>query len=257
MAKVISFTIFKGGTGKTTSAVNTAAALAELGQRVLLVDLDQQASSTRYVGINPKEVTPDLYDVFVKKVPANMVKRETAFGFDVLPSSGLLAAIENSLERGDEILLREILRPLQDQYNYILVDSPPNKAGLAFNAIVAADMLLITASAERMAMDGVSELINFVQEIIWHRFREELQDQEIRILFTMYKSNTTYSPGVVQAAKRVYRENILEILIPESIDFPRSSDRRIPINKLNPKHPGAQAYRQLAQWIMTYAPAET
>jgi chromosome partitioning protein len=253
MAKVIAFSIFKGGTGKTTSTVNTAAALAEMGKRVLLVDLDQQASSTRYVGLDPESVTPAFYHVFMKQTPARVVIKHTPFDFDILPASSLLAAIEESLEPGEEILLREILRPLYDEYDYILVDTPPGKAGLAFNGIVAADMLIVPASAERMAIDGVSDLINHVQAIIWHKFRAELVNQEIRILFTMYKAGTTHSPGVVQATKKIYGGNVLDMLIPETIEFPRSFDQKMPITKLVPRHIGAEAYRQVAQWIIDHA----
>jgi chromosome partitioning protein len=253
MAKVISFSIFKGGTGKTTSAVNTAAALADLGKRVLLVDLDQQASSTRYVGIDPDQVNPSFYHVFLKQTPASVVRRSTPFGFDILPSSSLMAAIEESLDPGDERLLRDILEPLQEDYDYILVDTPPGKAGLAINGIVAADLLLVPASAERMAIDGVSDLVNHVQAIIWHKFRDELRDQEIRILFTMYKAATNHSPGIVQATRKIYGGNVLDVMIPETIEFPRSFDLKMPITKLSPQHVGAQAYRRVAQWIIHHA----
>lgn len=253
MAKVIAFSIFKGGTGKTTSAVNTAAALAELGKRVLLVDLDQQASSTRYVGIDPDQVNPSFYHVFLKQTPASVVRKPTAFGFDILPASSLLAAIEESLEAGDEVLLRDILKPLQEEYDYILVDTPPGKAGLAFNGIVAADLLLVPASAERMAIDGVSDLINHVQAIIWNKYRSELLHQEIRILFTMYKAATSHSPGIVQATRRIYGGNVLDILIPETIEFPRSFDQKMPITQLVPRHAAAEAYRSVAHWIVDHA----
>lgn len=253
MAKVISFSIFKGGTGKTTSTVNTAAALAELHKRVLLVDLDQQASSTRYVGIDPDQVNPTFYHVFLKQVPASVVRQRTAFGFDILPSSSLMAAIEESLEAGDEVLLRDILKPLQDEYDYILVDTPPGKAGLAFNGIVAADWLFVPASAERMAIDGVSDLINHVQNIIWHKFRDQTMNQELRILFTMYKAGTNHSPGIVQATKKVYGGNVLDILVPETVEFPRSFDLKMPIIHYAPKHPGSEAYRKVAQWIIDHA----
>lgn len=253
MAFVISFSIFKGGTGKTTSAVNTAAALATKGKRVLLVDLDQQASSTRYVGINPDDVNPSFYHVFRSQVPLSLIKRVTPFGFDIIPSSSLMAAIEEALGSGDEKMLREILKPLRDDYDFILIDTPPGKAGLAFNGIVAADMLLVPASAERMSIDGVSDLINHVQEIFWHKFRQELQHQQIRILFTMYKANTNHSPGVVEAARRIYRENVLDIYIPEAIEFPRSTDQRKPIITLSPSHVGSKAYYQVADWIIAHA----
>lgn len=257
MAYIISFSIYKGGTGKTTSAVNTAAALTQLGKRVLLVDLDQQASSTRYVGINPDEVNPSFYHVFLKQVPVRVIRQETKFGFDILPSSALMAAIEESLEPGEERLLREILQPLQDEYDYILIDTPPGKAGLAVNGIVAADMLLVPASAERMSIDGVSDLVSHVQEIIWNKFPDELKNQEIRLLFTMYKTSTKHSPGVVHAARRIYRENVLDIYIPETIEFPRSFEKRTPLPHLMPQHVGAQAYYQVAEWIIAHAPAKT
>jgi len=252
-ATTVSFSIYKGGTGKTTSAVNTAAALAEAGQRVLLVDLDQQASATRYLGINPDEPQYNLYHVFYQNVPVSVVRLQTDFGLDLLPSSSLMAAIEASLEKGDEALLRERLAPLRDEYDFIIIDSPPGKAALAFNGIVAADLLLVPASAERMSIDGVSDLVNHVQEIFWHRYRAQLEGQEIRVLFTMYKASTKHSPGVVQAARRVYRDNVLDVFIPETIEFPRSFDRRQPIIKSSPSHAGAEAYRQVARWLIDHA----
>lgn len=250
MAKTISFSIFKGGTGKTTTAVNTAAALAALGKRVLLADLDQQASSTKYLGIDSEQVSPNFYHIFQKQVPASMARRKTAWGFDIIPSSSLMAAIEEALEPGEEVMLRDILKPLQDEYDYMLLDSPPGKAMLAFNAILAANWLIVPAAAERMAIDGVSDLIKHVQEVFWHKYREELSDQQIRILFTMYKANTSHSPGIVQTVKRIYRDNVLDILVPEAIEFPRSVDKKMPITALSPKHPGAKAYQELALWIV-------
>ena len=252
-ARIISFSIYKGGTGKTTSAVNTAAALAKLGKKILLVDLDQQASSTRYVGFDPTTLQYNLYHIFYQNVPASVVRQKTSFGFDLLPSSSLMAAIEESLEPGDEILLRDRLMPLKDEYDYILIDTPPGKASLAFNGIVAADTLLVPASAERMSVDGISDLVNHVQEIFWHKFRDELKNQEIRILFTMYKASTKHSPGVVQAAKRIYQGNVLDVLIPETIEFPRSFDKRTPLVQMLPKHRGSIAYQNLAQWIVEHA----
>lgn len=252
-AKTVSFSIYKGGTGKTTSTVNTAGALAKAGKKVLLVDLDQQASATRYLGVNPDELQYNLYHVFYQNVPARLVRQETPFNIDVLPSSSLMAAIEASLESGDEAMLRERLAPLKDEYDFILIDTPPGKAALAFNGIVAADVLLVPASAERMSIDGVSDLVNHVQEIFWHRFRDELKHQEIRILFTMFKATTKHSPGVVQSAQRIYRDNVLDIYIPETIEFPRSFDKRKPLTHLSPDHPGALAYKDVAQWLIDHA----
>lgn len=256
-AKTISFSIYKGGTGKTTSAINTADALSNLGKRVLLVDLDQQASATKYSGLTPEKLKYNLYHVFYQNVPASVVRQGTAFGFDVLPSSGLMAAIEESLEEGDEAILRERLNSVRDEYDFILIDPPPGKGGLAFNAIVASDFLLVACGAERMEVDGISDLVNHVQEVIWHQYREELNDQEVRILFTKYKANTNHSPGVVKAAKRIYRDTVLDFFIPATIEFPRSYDKQIPLTTLNQNHAGSKSYYKLARWLIHDAKTAT
>jgi chromosome partitioning protein len=245
--KVISFSIFKGGTGKTTSTVNTAAALVKKGKKVLLVDLDQQASATRYLDLDPDQ-SPNLYDVFMGTKQAQLAIRKTKFGIDVLSSHVLLAAIEEALEPGDEFKLMEILNPLKPSYDYILVDTPPGKAMLTFNGLAAADMIIIPASAERMAVDGVADLINHVQKIMWNKYA--LTHQELRILFTMYRSTTSHSPAIVANARKIWRENILRVKIPHSTIFSKSYDQKTPLAMLDAKHPGTIAYDVFADWLM-------
>lgn len=247
--KTISFSIFKGGTGKTTSTVNTAAALVMKGKKVLLVDLDQQASATRYLDLDP-ESSPNLYEVYMGvKSPATAI-RKTRFGVDVLSSHLLLAAIEEALEPGDELKLSDILHPLRDSYDFILVDTPPGKAMLAFNGLAAADLIVIPASAERMAVDGVGDLINHVQKIMWNKFN--LNHQELRILFTMYRASTNHSPAIVSNAHKIWRDNVLPMKIPHSTIFARSYDEKMPVAILEPKHQGAIAYDLFADWLITY-----
>ncbi len=244
--KVVSFSIFKGGTGKTTSTVSTAAALVNRGQRVLLVDLDQQASATRYLDLDP-EASPSLYEVFTGVKSAQAAIRPTKFGIDVLPSHVLLAAIEEALEPGDEQKLAAMLTPLKQEYDFILIDTPPGKAMLAFNGLAAADLIVIPASAERMAVDGVADLITHVQKIMWSKFS---LDQELRILFTMYRATTNHSPAVVENARKIWRDNVLNVRIPHATIFSRSYDEKIPIGMLDPLHPGAIAYDVFAQWLI-------
>lgn len=247
--KVITFSIFKGGTGKTTSSVNTAVSLAKKGKKVLLVDLDQQASATRYFDLDPEQ-SPNLYEVFMGTQQAPLAIRHTRFKVDVLSSHLLLAAIEEALEPGDETRLSDFLTPLKPTYDFILIDTPPGKAMLAFNGLAAADLILIPASAERMAVDGVADLINHVQRIMWNRFA--LTHQELRILFTMYRATTSHSPAVVENARKIWRDNILNVKIPHSTIFAKSYDKKLPVAILNPRHPGAIAYDVLADWLITY-----
>src|SRR6266567_7751013 len=247
--KVISFSIFKGGTGKTTSTVSTAASLAKKGKKVLLVDLDQQASATRYLGLDPDE-SPSLYEVFMGAKSAQGVIKNTQFGIDVLPSHVLLAAIEEALEPGDELKLAAILNPLKQEYDFILIDTPPGKAMLAFNGLAAADLIVIPASAERMAVDGVADLISHVQRIMWNKYA--LSHQELRILFTMYRSTTTHSPAIIANARKIWRDNILSVKIPHSTLFSRSYDQKIPVSMLEANHPGSIAYDVFADCLISY-----
>jgi chromosome partitioning protein len=247
--KVVSFSIFKGGTGKTTSSVNAAAALVNKGKKVLLVDLDQQASATRYLDLDPEQ-SPNLYEVFTGTKSAQLAIRHTRFKIDVLSSHVLLAAIEEALEPGDELKLSEFLTPLKPSYDFILIDTPPGKAMLAFNGLAAADLIVIPASAERMAVDGVADLISHVQRIMWNKY--SLSHQELRILFTMYRSTTTHSPAIVANARKIWRENILTVKIPHSTLFSRSYDQKIPVAMLEPKHPGTIAYDVFADWLISY-----
>src|SRR5213080_3542438 len=241
--KVVSCSIFKGGTGKTTTSVNTAAALVNKGKRVLLVDLDQKASATRYLDLDPEQ-SPNLYDVFMGAKPAQLAIRKTRFNIDVLSSHVLLAAIEEALELGDELKLADFLTPLKPSYDFILIDTPPGKAMLAFNGLAAADLIVIPASSERMAVDGVADLINHVQRIMWNKY--SLNHQELRILFTMYRSTTAHSPAIVENARKIWRDNILNVKIPHTTLFSRSYDEKVPIGLLEPRHPGAIAYDVLA-----------
>src|SRR5438477_8471230 len=252
--KIVTFSIFKGGTAKTTSTVNAAACLVKKGKKVLLVDLDQQASATRYLGLDP-EASPNLYDVFMGTQQAQLAIRQTRFGVDVLSSHVLMAAIEEALEPGDELKLTDALNSLRPLYDFILIDTPPGKAMLAFNGLAAADLILVPASAERMAVDGVADLINHVQRIMWNKFA--LTHQELRILFTMYRSTTAHSPAIVENARKIWRDNILNVKIPHSTIFARSYDQKTPVVLLEPKHSGAIAYNVLADWLIAYEKAET
>jgi len=247
--KVVSFSIFKGGTGKTTSSVNAAAALVNKGKKVLLVDLDQQASATRYLDLDPEQ-SPNLYEVFTGTKSAQLAIRHTRFKIDVLSSHVLLAAIEEALEPGDELKLSDYLTPLKPSYYFILIDTPPGKAMLAFNGLAAADLIVIPASAERMAVDGVADLINHVQRIMWNKY--SLSHQELRILFTMYRSTTTHSPAIIANARKIWRENILTVKIPHSTIFSRSYDQKRPVALLDPKHQGTIAYDVFAEWLISY-----
>jgi len=247
--KIVSFSIFKGGTGKTTTSVNTASSLVRKGKKVLLVDLDQQASATRYLDLDP-EASPNLYQVFTGTISPASAIRKTQFGVDVLSSHVLMAAIEEALEPGDETKLSDFLRPLRAEYDFILIDTPPGKSRLTFNGLAAADLVIIPCASERMAVDGVGDLLTHLQNIMWKKFN--LSHQELRIMFTMYRATTNQSPAIVNDARKIWRDNVLSVHIPHSAIFARSYDEKKPVNVLDSKHPGAIAYDVFADWLVHY-----
>jgi chromosome partitioning protein len=251
---VVSFSIFSGGTGKTASAVTTAAWLVQKGHRVLLVDSDpQEAGATRYLGLDPQDA-PSLYDVYMGKPPALCI-RQTALGIDVLTSSPLLAAIGEALDPGDELKLSGFLTPLRQQYDFILIDPPPGKGRLAFSALAAADLVTIPTAADRKALDGAADLISHLQRILWKRYA--LDHQEVKILFTMYRATTNHSPAVVANARKIWRDNVLSIVIPHSIIFSEAYDQKTPLPILDPHHQGAIAYAAFAEWLIAYEKAKS
>jgi chromosome partitioning protein len=247
--KVITFSIFKGGTGKTTSAVNTAAALVKKGKRVLLADLDQSAQSTKHLGLDSQQ-SPSLYDVYMGTKPAALAIRKTRFGIDVLSSHPLMAAIEEALEPGDEVKLAEYLTPLKPDYDFILVDAPGHKTKLHDNALVAADLIMVVPASERASLDGVADLLSRLQGILWRKF--DLQHQELKILFSMYRLSTNHSLAVVGSARKIWRDNVLNMTIPHSTAFSVSYDKQIPLTVREPNHPGAIAYNVFSDWLINY-----
>jgi len=248
MPKVISISIFKGGTGKTTTAVSLASILAnQMKKKVLMIDLDQQASATRHLGFDPENENPNLFHVFMKQVPATVAIKDTNFGFKIIPGNSLLAAIEESLEAGDEGLLKELIAPVIPDFDYVILDSPPGKAMLSINALTAANEVIIPLQAERPALDGVQDVLRFVKDIVWSKHNPDLKIGGI--LPTMYKKTTTHSAGVVQKAREIWGNKVFKVEIPASIVFPRAFDNGSPLPIFDPEHIGALAYIKLAKII--------
>ena len=192
--------------------------------------------------------------------PAALAIRKTRFGIDVLSSHPLMAAIEEALEPGDEVKLAEYLTPLKPDYDFILVDAPGHKTKLHDNALVAADLIMVVPASERASLDGVAEdgvadLLSRLQGILWRKF--DLQHQELKILFSMYRLSTNHSIAVVSSARKIWRDNVLNMTIPHSTAFSVSYDKQIPLTVREPNHPGAIAYNVFSDWLIDYAKTES
>lgn len=250
MAVVIALCNQKGGVGKTTSTVNIGAALAELGQRVLMVDLDPQAALTAYWGLTEPLPEPTLYRLLSdSQTPAQSALRTVRPGIDVIPSDIDLAAAEIELfsALGRERVLKEVLDPLGDAYDYVLIDCPPNLGLLTINALVTAQGVIIPLQCEYFALRGLAMLLDTL-----HKVKRRLNPQLdiIGILPTLYNSRTRHAKEVLEEVRATFGQRVFDTVVRTSIRFAESTVAHQSILEYAPDHPGAQAYRSLAKEIL-------
>ncbi|MFZ2361497.1 MAG: ParA family protein [Anaerolineae bacterium] len=240
----------KGGVGKTTTSVNLGAALAERGQRVLLVDLDPQAALTAYWGLDGDSAGPSIYQLLLEDatVPADAVRSIRPL-IDVIPADIDLAAAEIELwsALGRERILREVLSSLQGGYDYVFVDCPPNLGLLTINALVACDRVIIPVQCEFFALRGLSMLMDTLHKV---KRRLNPQSEILGILPTMLNSRTRHAQEVLEELRTMFGPRVFQTIIKSSIRFAESTLAKQPILEYAPTHPGSQAYRSLAQEVL-------
>ena len=240
----------KGGVGKTTSAVNLSAALAQFGSKVLLIDMDPQGNMTSGLGIDKDEVEKNIYDLMIGQVGVEEVlQKEAIENLDIIPTSIDLSAAEIELIGVDdkEFIIRNAIAPIKDNYDYIIIDCPPSLSMLTINAMTTADSVLVPIQCEYYALEGLSQLIHTV-ELVKERLNPILKIEGV--VFTMYDARTNLSLQVVENVKENLQQNIYKTIIPRNIRLAEAPSYGMPINLYDPKSTGASAYQRLADEVM-------
>ena len=251
MARIYTLVNQKGGVGKTTTAINLGAYLAQHGQRVLIVDIDPQANATSCLGIDKHGVEKSSYQALLgEDDPSALVLKNERLNLSLLPSSPALAGAEVELvnELGRETRLRKSLSKLNDDYEYILLDCPPSLGLLTINGLMAAqDGVIIPVQCEYLALEGLGQLTQTIQQVRSALF----QDLSVRgVVLTMYDSRTNLANDVVAEVNNHFPKLVFDAIIPRSIRLAEAPSYGLPISEYAPKSVGAKAYDALAKELL-------
>ncbi len=250
-ARIIAVCNQKGGVGKTTTAINLGAALAEYGRRVLVVDFDPQGAASVGLGVNALDMDTTVYEVLLnpKLDPRDAVCKTNVLDLDVLPANIDLSAAEVQLvnEVARESALARVLRPLVDDYDVIIIDCQPSLGLLTVNALTAAHGVLVPVATEFFALRGVALLVETI-ETVRDRINPRLKMDGI--VPTLVDGRTLHSKEVLERLQEAFGDLVYDTEIRRTVKFPDASVATEPILSYAPKHSGAQAYRRLAREVI-------
>jgi len=250
MSRVIAIANQKGGVGKTTTAINLSAALAQEGKRVLALDMDPQGNMTSGLGLSKNEIEKTTYDILCGNVNIEeSIQRNVLENLDVIPGNIHLSAIELELIEVEnrEYIMKEEVDKIKEDYDFIIIDCPPALSMLTINALTTADSVLVPIQSEYYALEGLTLLIHTI-ELVKDRLNSDLEIEGI--VFTMYDARTNLSQQVVENVRENITQRVYDTIIPRNIRLAEAPSHGLPISIYDPKSTGAIKYKELAKEVM-------
>jgi chromosome partitioning protein len=248
MGKIFVFVNQKGGVGKTTSAINIGAYMAQAGKKILLVDFDSQGNMSSGVGVSKEK--PTIYELLAgTSTPEQTVKHTPIANLDAISASIDLsgAAIELVEQENREYFLKNALAPFKDKYDFILIDCPPSLGMLTLNGLAAADAVLVPMQCEYFALEGITLLLQTVKKV-----QKSINPNLVigGIFFTMYDSRTRLAQDVVTQVKSYFKDVVFNTIIPRNVRLSEAPSHGEPICVYDPACVGAKSYQKLADEVI-------
>ncbi|MBQ6723322.1 MAG: ParA family protein [Paludibacteraceae bacterium] len=250
MTKIISLANQKGGVGKTTTSINLAAALAKLGKRVLLIDADPQANTSSGLGIDIRELESTIYECLVNGIDPHTAIVETSMeNLFVIPSHIDLVGAEIEMLNMEhrEQLLKKIIQPIRDDYDFILIDCSPSLGLITINALTASDSVIIPVQCEFFALEGIAKLLNTIK-IIKSKLNPQLKIEGF--LLTMYDNRLRLSNQVYEEVKRHFGDLVFNTVISRNVRLSEAPSHGVSVLEYDPHSKGAQNYTALAREVI-------
>ena len=250
MGRTIAIANQKGGVGKSTTAINLSACLAEMGKKVLTIDIDPQGNTTSGLGIEKNELENTVYELLIGDCTLDDCLIHLEFeNQDLLPSNVNLAGAEIELIGIDdkEYILKKNIDQIRDNYDFIIIDCPPSLNMLTINAMTTADTVLVPIQCEYYALEGLAQLLHTI-ELVQERLNPDLQIEGV--VFTMYDARTNLSLQVVENVKDNLNQRIYKTIIPRNVRLAEAPSYGLPINIYDSRSAGAESYRLLAEEVI-------